>query len=355
MSGRSVTGLPFYVFASLCGICFAAACSSDTTDYFGTPVPAAGKSGSGTGGSSAGVGGTDAEVGGTGGSVAGSGAQLGGSGGDMIGKGGSSGVDSMGGSHNPGGGTPSVGGTGGDIPSNGGGGRGGTTTEGGTSGEGGAGETSMGGTGTGGTQQTGGEAGVQGGMAGEPGGGGGTGNAGSGGTSHAGTGGTGQPTTCGGDGECSSSEYCKKSSCDAATGVCTARATSCTGSDAALNPVCGCDHMTYYTACVAAHEGINVASSGACESGAITCNRYDGGSSCMPTRARAACYRTRSTNSCNTGSAPNDGVCWVLPETCPTETKKEQDCNNGGTPLCRGLCDALENNRPLIRNASSCP
>lgn len=347
MSGRSVTGLPFYVFAPLCALSFAAACSSDATDYFGTPIPAAGKGGTGTGGASA-AGGTDSETGGTGGSIAGTGSGVGGSGGGMPGKGG---TDAMGGSANPGGGSPTNGGTGGDVPSKGGAGSGGTANDAGVSGEGGAGQTGNGGTGgTGGTQQTGGEAGMQGGQAGEPGGGGGTG-----GTSPGGTGGTGgQPATCGADHDCAPAEYCKKSSCDAATGVCTKRAMSCTGNDAALNPVCGCDHMTYYTACVAAHEGVNVASSGACSTGAATCNRTDGGASCSPTRARAACYRTRSTNSCNTGSPPNDGVCWVLPETCPTEPKTEQDCNNGDTPICRGLCEALEKNRPLIRNASQC-
>ncbi|HWP08485.1 MAG TPA: hypothetical protein VNN72_22235 [Polyangiaceae bacterium] len=333
MSGRSVTRLPLFVFASFCGICFAAACSSDTTNYFGTPIPSAGKGAAGTGGSVAAAGGTDGESGGTGGSTGG--------------------TDAMGGT--PSAGTTSAGGSGGTMPNQGGTGNGGST-EGGMSGEGGAGETNLGGTGgTGGTQQTGGEGGMQGGMAGEPGGGtGGTSVGGTGGTG-AGTGGTsGQPGVCDADGDCASTEYCKKSSCDAAMGTCTERPASCTGNNATLNPVCGCDHMTYYTACVAAHEGINVASSGACGSGAATCNRYEGGSSCSPMRARAACYRTRSTNSCNSGSPPNDGVCWVLPETCPTEAKLELDCNNGDTPICRGLCDALEKNRPLIRNSTQC-
>jgi len=345
MSGRSVTGLPFFAFTALCGMSFAGACSSDATNYFDTPYPSAGKSAAGTGGAGTG----DTDGGGTGGSTAGSGTPSGGSGGDQPTKGGSGGSDAKGGSSNPTGGTPSVGGSGGDTPSQGGTGHGGTTTDGGVGGENGAGETGTGGTagtgGTGGTQPLGGE----GGMAGEPVGGGGTGGTG------AGTGGTGgQPSTCGADDECASTEYCKKTKCDAAMGVCTARTASCTGDDATVDPVCGCDHMTYYTACVAAHEGINVAATGACKAGAITCNRTDGGSSCIPARARAACYRTRSTNSCSSGMAPNDGVCWVLPETCPTETTTELDCNMGDTPVCRGLCDALEKNRPLIRNSTQC-
>jgi hypothetical protein len=359
MSGRSVTGLPFYVFAPLCGIWFAAACSSDATNYFDTPNPAAGKSAAGTGGSVAATGGTDAENGGTGGSTAGTGAEVGGSGGDAPSRGGSGGSDSMGGSSNPSGGMPHVGGAGGTAPNQGGTGQGGTTTDGGMSGDNGAGETATGGTGaagTGGTQTAGGEGGTQGGMAGDPGvgGTGGTAGAGNGGTAGAGTGGTGgQPGVCSADDDCDPSQYCKKTSCDAATGTCTERAASCTGSNATLDPVCGCDHMTYYTACVAAHQGINVASNGACGNGAATCNRTEGGSSCSPTRARAACYRTRSTTSCSTGAAPNDGVCWVLPEACPPEATTELDCNNGA-PTCRGLCDALEKNRPVIRDSKQC-
>jgi hypothetical protein len=338
------------LFAPLCGISLFAACSSDTTNYFDTPNPAAGKSAAGTGGSAAAAGGSNSDSGGAGGSKAGTGSEAGGSGGDKPSKGGTG----NGGSSNPTGGTPNVGGLGGNTPNQGGTGNGGST-EGGMSGESGAGETGAGGTtgGTGGTQSPGGEGGMQGGMAGDP-GGGGTGGAHVGGTGGTGAGTGGQPDACDADDDCATSEYCKKSSCDAAKGTCTEKPASCTGTSAALNPVCGCDHMTYYTACVAAQEGVNVASSGACGSGAATCNRIDGGSSCSPERARAACYRTRSTNSCNTGSPPNEGVCWVLPETCPTEETLELDCNNGGTPICRGLCDALEKNRPLIRNSNQC-
>jgi hypothetical protein len=348
MSGRSLLGLSFRTFAPLCGLSLWAACSTEPTDFFGAPNSPAGTSNAGAGGSVAGSG---SDQSGTGGTQAGSGGDVGGTGT----KGGSGGNPTVGGSSNPGGGTTNNGGAGGTTAAMGGSGQGGSLPDAGMSGESGAGENGMGGT------AVGGEAGTPGGMAGESGAGtGGTGgsaagNGGTGGTggtggSAAGNGGTGGQPGCTDDDGCSDSQYCKKSTCDAPTGVCTARATACTGSNATFSPVCGCDHMTYYTLCVAAREGVNVAASGECSSGtAATCSRNAGsGDSCQPHRDRAACYRTR--DACNASPAPDEGVCWVLPESCPDEDENQRDCNNG-SPLCRGLCDALENKRPIIRDA----
>jgi hypothetical protein len=303
----------------------------------GTGTAAAGSYG-------AGVGGTGSTRGGSGGASAGSGTAAGG-------LGATGGSAPLGGS-NPGGGNTNVSGSSGNSTT-GGSAQGGTTPDGGMSGENGAGETGTGGT------TSGGEAGTSGGMAGESGGStGGTGGSvgGTGGSagSTAGSGNTGgQPGNCEHDGDCpSTSQYCKKTSCDAATGTCTQRATACVGADATFAPVCGCDHMTYYTACVASHQGVNVTTSGECGSGAATCSRNAGsGASCDPYRERAACYRTR--NACNSLSAPDEGVCWVLPETCPDEAEDQLDCNNGNQ-LCRGLCDALEQKRPVVRDSIQC-
>jgi len=348
MSGRSLKAVPSVrAFIPLTGLCLWVACASEPTDFFAEPAPTAGKGSSTAGSSGAGHGGTGSDQGGGAGTSAGSGTAGGGSGA-------SGGSAPVGGSSNPGGGNTNVSGSGGDL-AQGGSAQAGTNPDGGTSGESGAGET-----GTGGTTSAG-----EGGMAGESGAGtggtgGGSGGVGGGGAgmggsagSTAGSGNTGgQPGTCEDDGDCSSAQYCKKATCDAATGVCTLRATACVGVDATLNPVCGCDHMTYYTACVAAHEGVNVATSGECQSGAATCSRTAGsGDSCNPHRDRAACYRTRTT--CNSSSSPDEGVCWVLPETCPDEDAAQLDCNNG-EPECVGLCDALERKRPIVRNSSSC-
>lgn len=352
MSRRSSLRLSVRAFVFSSGIGLWVACSSDSTDFFGPPLPGAGKGAqAGSGTASGGSAGSGAGLGGAGAATTG-GTHTGGS---------TAGTDPSAGSGNPSGGAPDAG-----APSSGGaGGKGGAGGTGGSS-VGGAGLAS----GTGGEGGDIGSAGTQagdGGNSGEPSVGGtagsGTGGAGMGGTAGGGMGGIAgiagvagsggsPPLTCGGDGDCAPSEYCKKASCDATTGTCTVRPVSCTsGADAEFNPVCGCDQMTYYTKCVAAREGVNVASTGECSTGS-PCTRTGGsGDSCMPHRNRAACYRTRA--NCG-GTAPNEGVCWVLPDVCPQEDAAHLYCNQGGTPECHGLCDALESKYPLVMNSNQC-
>jgi len=377
--------------ASLAGLCLWVACSSGENNFFKEPPPgSSGHSGAGTAGSAnaqggASNGGSANQSGGMsalGGSTTGGTSEVGGSN-AMAGEtgAGSGGTDTTGGTSNAGGtqgnagGTGGTGGKGGDTGVTGG--RGGTDEggagtgagEGGVSasaGEGGVAVGGMGGTsaGSGGTMAgsagttagSGGTTAGNGGVAGSSGasagtaGMGGAGTSGAGGTS-AGAGGASSPTPCSSDGACTSGQYCKKSTCDSsATGVCAVKPQSCSGTDAEFVPVCGCDHMTYYTACVAAREGVNVAQSGECSGTTVACTRSGGGSSCSPSRSHAACYRARS--SCS-GTAPDAGVCWVLPDTCPTEDASNTYCNLG-SPVCVGLCQGLVDNDPLWRNSGSC-
>jgi len=366
MRSRSSLRLPVRGVLFGSGICLWVACSSEPTDFFGTPA-ASGKSaqagaGMASGGKGASAGDSGAGLAGKG-SAARGGSDAGGS---------TGGTDPSAGSGNQVGGAPDAGapnsggkGGAGGKGSGGLGGSGLSTGSGGEAGDlgaagvqsgdggapgGSAGEPGVGGTsGVGGSSGTGGGAGVSGSAGGGMGGSAGAGMGGAGGGT-AGTGGQ-PPVTCGGDGECAANEYCKKSSCDAATGTCSVRPASCTGDDATLAPVCGCDKFTYYTACVAAREGVNVATSGECGTGS-PCTRAGGsGDSCSPHRNRAACYRTRL--SC-AGMAPNEGVCWVLPDTCPQEDAAHLYCNAGGTPECHGLCEALESKFPLVMNSNQC-
>jgi hypothetical protein len=366
--------------ACLAGLCLWVACSSGENDFFKQP-PLASSGQAGSAGRASASGGSTNQSGGAsagGGSTTGGTSEAGGST-SMAGEtgAGSGGTDSTGGTGNTGGTRGNTGGTGGDTGANGGGsgteeGGAGEGGEGASAGEGGVavgGSSGVGGTtagsggamaGGGGTAGIGGIGGIGiGGIAGSSGAGagtagasglGGAGMSGSGGTS-AGAGGISSSDSCSDDGACSGGRYCKKESCDAPTGVCATKPSSCTGADAEFTPVCGCDHMTYYTACVAAREGVNVAQSGECTGTTVPCTRTGGsGSSCSPARSHAACYRTRS--SCN-GAAPDAGVCWVLPDECPNEKAENTYCNLGN-PVCVGLCEGLADNDPLWRNSSSC-
>ena len=195
----------------------------------------------------------------------------GGTGGADTGGGGSSGANT--------GGTTSGSTSGGSSGSNSGGDSTGGTPTGGTTGDGGAGA-DTGGTATGGTSGVTGGAGAsgatagdggKGGSAGTPAGGAGMGGAGTGGVGIAGggagagnAGSGGMPGNCGDDDDCDADEYCKKASCNAASGTCTPRGPECRGATAAFEPVCGCDGITYWNTCVIEHEGFNFAMKGEC-------------------------------------------------------------------------------------------
>jgi hypothetical protein len=169
----------------------------------------------------------------------------------------------------------------------------------------------------------------------------------------AGTGGV-PPQTCGDDGDCADTEYCKKATCNATSGECKTRPDTCVGTDATFVPVCGCDHMTYFSPCVAAREGINVLSDGECtDNQQPTCTRADGGASCDPPRKNARCYRPRV--GCG-GSSPTEGVCWVLPDECPVEEKVNVYCGGStGNAECVGLCEILDQDNAVWRDGGSCP
>jgi hypothetical protein len=163
----------------------------------------------------------------------------------------------------------------------------------------------------------------------------------------------GMPGDCRLDTDCDDSEYCKKASCSAESGHCTARGPECRGDDAVFDPICGCDGITYWNACVIEREGFNVAMAGECTgNNRPTCTRAAGGDSC-PERFHAHCYRP--VEMCGDPS-PTSGVCWVLPDECPENEPQTQRYCGGtdGEMRCIGLCEVIEAENSFRRDAPVC-
>jgi hypothetical protein len=163
----------------------------------------------------------------------------------------------------------------------------------------------------------------------------------------------GMPGDCRLDTDCDDSEYCKKASCSAESGHCTARGPECRGVDAVFDPICGCDGITYWNACVIEREGFNVAMAGECTgNNRPTCTRAAGGDSC-PERFHAHCYRP--VEMCGDPS-PTSGVCWVLPDECPENEPQTQRYCGGtdGEMRCIGLCEVIEAENSFRRDAPVC-
>lgn len=148
------------------------------------------------------------------------------------------------------------------------------------------------------------------------------------------------PRTCtvGDPAGCAPGEYCKSERCGP-TGTCAARSDQTPD----LNPVCGCDHVTYWNASIAANRGANVASIGACGATGIGCTRNSGcaGEAFCDLEQPLVC-----------AVAEVKGTCWQLPRTCEgTNSRQVRRCNN---QQCTTLCLAIADERQFVPG-TACP
>lgn len=111
------------------------------------------------------------------------------------------------------------------------------------------------------------------------------------------------PVECESNDQCIAEEFCarREGVCDDQLGLCILRPDAC---PANVDPVCGCDDVTYSNACEAAAAGVSVASQGECRVLPVECSD------------NAECTDDEF---CKTrlGQCGGTGVCRPLPEVCP--------------------------------------
>ncbi len=147
---------------------------------------------------------------------------------------------------------------------------------------------------------------------------GGGGTAGMGGTAgRGGSSGSSGLGGCGSNDECTAEEFCESSTSCRERGLCEPRPTSCT---LVIDPVCGCDGMTYDNACVARSAGVRVSGEGMCDCMAnrdcneedycngITC---DGPGTCTPRPSIESCESMPTDSVGDCSGVGFDNACFV--------------------------------------------
>jgi hypothetical protein len=150
--------------------------------------------------------------------------------------------------------------------------------------------------------------------------------------------------------ECHKDEYCAKASCQDIMGGCTHRQMFC---NLDLEPVCGCDGLTYYNECWRVNRGVASSTKGECDAMAVTTVTCGG-----PTHAAcpppAACAELVGDSTC---PADPTFTCWVLPPVCGQNAPGELYDNwvpCGPAAPCVNTCNAIRSGVPHYQS-TSCP
>ena len=180
-----------------------------------------------------------------------------------------------------------------------------------------------------------------------------------GGGAYAGQGGDlaagGGDSVCHGNADCPDTFFCQTQTCDhGAPGVCIVKQPVC---DSALKLVCGCDHLTYWNACLAEQYGVTVISEGACSTGARTCH---GNNDCASMSGATCAHLLPPGVGC--GTSADQGTCWVTPQDCSMtgDTRQWQSCpppgSGGGLGPCTSTCGAVKVGHPFVQaDSATCP
>ena len=146
--------------------------------------------------------------------------------------------------------------------------------------------------------------------------------------------------------DCKDGFYCKVANCATAGGTCTLKAALAV---APAKPVCGCDNVTYWNDNIAAHDGMNITSSGtSCpKNTAVPCNTTN-----VDCPAGRKCnLGVASSQQC---SAILSGTCWRLPTTCPTGADQYSICGGSGAADCLNPCPVIRDETPFYFD-TRCP
>lgn len=162
-------------------------------------------------------------------------------------------------------------------------------------------------------------------------------------------------TACSVDGDCPSDQYCELEKCGV-TGTCQLAATC--DDLGRLDPVCGCDGITYWNDCLRQNLSVSLKGNGRCgtdDAPAVTCGATPDCAEKGYPLAQCS-LRVAGAHTCDSHA---EGTCWLVPHcdqvTDGSDLPVFHPCN-GTKPaaFCETLCLAIHNGDPVIFD-DDCP
>lgn len=145
----------------------------------------------------------------------------------------------------------------------------------------------------------------------------------------------GPPSGCSTEFDCPGGWTCSKLDCNAATGSCEPKPILC---DPTPQPVCGCNHITYWNDCQRRQNGVEASTPGQCGVGTVSCNTsLDCGT------MGAFCAHVFPLPCGQQGP----GTCWILPLDC-SATPPSPRWVSCASPFggCVDTCTAIRSGQP---------